>query len=106
MGSYRFLNEAMLTSSSHSEVRSEDSKSVSKMIEDVSSQSMQPKFKKARRNKTRISFVPRIKAKLDSYLDACHQKALVLMRQLQFVEKALLNGHIYPLEAELYKHLS
>ena len=104
--SYRFLNEAMLTSSSHSEVRSEDSKSVSKMIEDVSSQSMQPKFKKARRNKTRISFVPRIKAKLDSYLDACHQKALVLMRQLQFVEKALLNGHIYPLEAELYKHLS
>jgi len=33
---------------------------------------------------------------MDLFLDACHQKALVLMRQLQYVESALLTGGIYP----------
>ena len=33
---------------------------------------------------------------LDShYLDVCHEKALLLMRQLYFVEGALLNGDVF-----------
>jgi hypothetical protein len=73
--------------------------SVAKMIEDGAGvQAMPPRTKRARRNKTRISFLPRIKAKLESYLDVCHEKALILMRQLYFVEHALLAGKINPNE--------
>jgi Ran GTPase-activating protein (RanGAP) involved in mRNA processing and transport len=61
-------------------------------------QSMRPKTKRARRNRTRISFLPRTKAKLDSYLDKCHEKALITMRQLYFIERAVLDGNIYPLD--------
>lgn len=43
--------------------------------------------KRARRNRTRISFMPRIQAKLNSYLDVSHEKALILMRQLQYCEQ-------------------
>jgi hypothetical protein len=32
---------------------------------------------------------------LDSHLDVCHEKALILMRQLYFVEGALLNGDVF-----------
>eukprot|EP00568_Trieres_chinensis_P003475 CAMPEP_0183302804 /NCGR_PEP_ID=MMETSP0160_2-20130417/8458_1 /TAXON_ID=2839 ORGANISM="Odontella Sinensis, Strain Grunow 1884" /NCGR_SAMPLE_ID=MMETSP0160_2 /ASSEMBLY_ACC=CAM_ASM_000250 /LENGTH=302 /DNA_ID=CAMNT_0025465621 /DNA_START=26 /DNA_END=930 /DNA_ORIENTATION=- len=113
--SYRFLNEALLGSKSEARTEHDASASanggvgglggaaagsrpISKMIEDASGQSMQPKSKRARRNRTRISFLPRIKGRLDSYLDACHHKALVLMRQLQFVERSLLSGQVYPLE--------
>jgi hypothetical protein len=60
--------------------------------------SLPPKTKRARRNRTRISFIPRIKAKLDSYLDVCHEKALITMRQLYFVEQAILGGQVNPLE--------
>lgn len=60
---------------------------------------MQPRSKRARRNRSRISFVPRFKAKLDSFLDSCHHKALGLMRQLVYVERTLLNDEIYPLES-------
>lgn len=34
--------------------------------------------------------------KLDSYLDTCHEKALILMRQLFYVEQALLSSKINP----------
>jgi len=34
--------------------------------------------------------------KLDSYLDTDHEKALIMMRQLYFVEQALLNSQINP----------
>jgi len=73
--------------------------SVAKMISDgPSGHSLPPKNKKARRNRTRISFLPRIKAKLDSYLDVCHEKALITMRQLYYVEQAILNGRVNPLD--------
>jgi len=69
---------------------------VAKMIQDgPGMHSMPPRTKRTRRNKTRISFIPRIKKKLDSHLDVCHEKALILMRQLYFVEGALLNGDIF-----------
>ena len=48
---------------------------------------MPPKTKRARRNRTRISFLPRIQAKLNSYLDVSHEKSLVLMRRLHFCEQ-------------------
>jgi Ran GTPase-activating protein (RanGAP) involved in mRNA processing and transport len=59
---------------------------------------MPRKTKRARRNRSRISFVPRVKAKLDSYLDVCHEKALVTMRQLYFVEQAILSGNVNPID--------
>ena len=107
--SYRFLGDAMLNSHLRHESRPEekddgsslqnDHPSVAKMIEDGhTGHSMPPKTKRARRNRTRISFVPRIKQKLDSYLDVCHEKALVTMRQLYFVEQAILGGTVNPVE--------
>jgi len=60
--------------------------------------SMPPKTKRARRNRARISFLPRVKAKLDSYLDVCHEKALATMRQLYYVEQAILGGQIIPID--------
>lgn len=94
--SYRFLGEATLSSSTPE--ASTIDQSVSKLIEDMSGQSMQHRSKRPRRNRSRISIVPRIKQKLDSFLDSDHQKALGLMRQLYYVEKSLLNGNVYPIE--------
>jgi Ran GTPase-activating protein (RanGAP) involved in mRNA processing and transport len=98
--SYRTLHDAAKSNPARAEVRLEDANgaSISRLIQDMSGHSMQPKSKKARRNRSRISFVPRVKAKLDSYLDTCHEKALILMRQLQYVERALLRGDIYPFD--------
>ena len=95
--SYRALHDAIKTDAARPEGRLDNANgaSISKLIEDMSGHSMQPKSKRARKNRTRISFLPRIKNKLDSYLDACHHKALVLMRQLQYVERALLKGEVY-----------
>lgn len=56
------------------------------------------KSKRARRNRNRISFLPRVKDKLDSYLDVCHEKALVVMRQVYFVEQAILRGEVNPID--------
>ena len=92
--SYRFLHEA--TTTIQNPVKPD--LAVSKLIEDMNGHSMQPKFKRARRNRSRISIVPRIKQKLDSYLVSDHHRALGLMRQLAYVEKSLLNGSIYPVE--------
>jgi hypothetical protein len=105
--SYRYLHESYLNSDSSTSLspRIAD-ESIAKMIEDLNVQSMQPKLKRARQNRARVYFLPRIKAKLDSYLDSCHQKALILFRQLFFVEKCLLNGQIYPLELQSTTHLS
>lgn len=46
--------------------------------------------------------------KLDSYLDTDHEKALIMMRQLRCVEKALLNSQINPSisSSEKCTHLS
>jgi Ran GTPase-activating protein (RanGAP) involved in mRNA processing and transport len=104
--SYRFLGDAELFSQPRFATIHHAPKhhhqqlaSVSKMIEEGPTvPSMPRKTKRARRNRTRISFVPRIKAKLDSYLDVCHEKALATMRQLYFVEQALLSGNINPID--------
>jgi hypothetical protein len=58
--------------------------------------SMPRKSKRARRNRNRISFLPRVKGKLDSYLNVCHEKALVVMRQLYYVEQAIRRGDVNP----------
>lgn len=98
--SYRFLNDATLSSASaKSSNESQIDKSVSKLIEGMNGHSMQPRSKKARKNLSRISIVPRIKKKLDSFLDSDHNEALILMRQLQYVENHLLKGDIYPVDA-------
>lgn len=60
-----------------------------------------PKTKRTRRNRSRISFLPRIKGRLDSYLDVCHEKALITMRQLFYVEQAFLTGLVVPLNPVL-----
>lgn len=98
--SYRFLGDAALTMpAAHRQTQSERSTSVSMMIEGGPIvHSMPPKTKRARRNRARISFLPRVKAKLDSYLDVCHEKALATMRQLYYVEQAILGGQIIPID--------
>jgi len=105
--SYRHLHESTVQATTtsqpankpnHSHSRHPADESVSRLIESLNGHSMQPRSKRARRNRSRISSVPRIKDKLDSFLDSCHQRALVLMRQLKFVEKSLLESNIYPLE--------
>jgi hypothetical protein len=92
--SYRFLHEAAMIGTNV--VNTRPDLAVTKLIEDMNGHSMQPRSKRARRNRTRISIVPRIKKKLDSYLVSDHHRALGLMRQLAYVEKSLLNGSIYP----------
>jgi hypothetical protein len=95
--SYRHLGDAV-QNIQMSEPRLDISMSVAKIIErGHTGHSLPPKTKRARRNRTRISFVPRIKAKLDSYLDVCHEKALITMRQLYYVEQAILVGQLHPL---------
>jgi hypothetical protein len=94
--SYRSLGDAALAVGSYHtpEVRflSPLNGTISKTSNDSS---MPPRNKRTRRNKTRISFLPRIQEKLDSLLDVCHEKALTLMRQLYYVEGALLKGDIF-----------
>lgn len=99
--SYRFIGDAMpMTQSAGSKMeKTFNTASVAMSIEHGhTGHSLPPKTKRARRNRTRISFLPRIKAKLDSYLDVCHEKALITMRQLYFVEASILAGHVNPLE--------
>jgi hypothetical protein len=45
--------------------------------------------KRTRRNRSRISFLPKVHLKLDTYLQESHDKALSLMRSLFFVERSL-----------------
>jgi hypothetical protein len=61
--------------------------------------SMPPTTKRARRNRSRISFLPRAKAKLDSYLEVSHENALIGMRLLYHVEQAILSGQVNPIES-------
>jgi len=101
--SYRFLGDA--TPTSNEEPHLMDSRihtdSVAKIIEQGhTGHSLPPKTKRARRNRTRISFLPRIKAKLDGYLDVCHEKALITMKQLYIVEQAILSGKVNPIKSD------
>ena len=101
--SYRFLGDAALASTPTLDLRNSQSAngmlSVSMMIEGgPAGHTLPPKTKRARRNRSRISFLPRVKAKLDSFLDVCHEKALVTMRQLYYVEQAVLRGEVNPID--------
>jgi len=59
----------------------------------VSDQSMQPATKRARNGKPRIDYFPRLKAKIEQHLSSSKQtKALVLLRQLKFVETTMFHG--------------
>jgi len=94
--SYRCLGDVM----SNTEPQLTNT-SVAKIIENGhTGHSLPPKTKRARRNRTRISFLPRIKTQVDSCLDVDHEKALLTMRQLYFVEQAILSGKVNPLEAD------
>jgi len=96
--SYRFLGDAISNEESELTHNYIDTNPVAKIIEHGhAGHSLPPKTKRARRNRTRISFLPRIKTKLDAYLDVCHEKALITMRQLFYVEKAVLSGKINPI---------
>ena len=99
--SYRCIGDAISIADPQFHNTATDGNSVAKIIENGhTGHSLPPKTKRARRNRTRISFLPRIKAKLDSCLDVDHEKALVIMRQLHFVEQAILSGKVIPTKAE------
>jgi hypothetical protein len=57
-----------------------------------------PTTKRARRNHSRIAFLPHIKTKVDLYLDISHDKALITMRQLYYAELAILSGQVNPID--------
>lgn len=102
--SYRHLGDAVhnVQMSELKLAKNFNAGSVAKLIEHGhTGHSLPPKTKRARRNRTRISFLPRVKAKLDGYLDVCHEKALITMRQLYFVEHAILASQVNPLEIQL-----
>ena len=95
--SYRFLGDTFVSPRQADSSYHNINGAVAKMIADGGvGHSMPLKTKRARRNKTRISFLPRVKSKLNSYLDVCHEKALMLMRQLYFIESSQLQGKINP----------
>ena len=108
--SYRFLGDAALSfptagpenqRSNSVQTPKQSSHQVLFSISSATGQaasSMPRKTKRARRNRSRISFLPRIKSKLESQLDVCHEKALVVMRQLFYVEQALLRGEVNPID--------
>jgi len=99
--SYRTLGDAVSNAELKLHTPTTNGNSVARIIENGhTGHSLPPKTKRARRNRTRISFLPRIKAKLDSCLDIDHEKALVIMRQLHFVEQAILSGKVNPLESD------
>jgi hypothetical protein len=103
--SYRFLGDASLVSAPRLESTGRRPSSVT-MTGPVTmsieggpvGHSLPRKSKRARRNRSRISFLPRINEKLDSYLDVCHEKALTTMRQLYYVERAILAGQVNPID--------
>lgn len=101
--SYRFLGDAALTVAAPS-YQPSSSTPVTKMISSNQHLNGMP-AKRARRNKTRISFLPRIREKLDLQLDVSHDNALVLMRQLYYVEGALLRGDIFEPQQQQQQHL-
>jgi hypothetical protein len=99
--SYRCLGDTVSNTEPQLHHSGIDNNSVAKLIENGhTGHSLPPKTKRARRNRTRISFMPRIKEKLNSCLDVDHEKALVTMRQLYFVEQAILSGKVIPIETD------
>jgi Ran GTPase-activating protein (RanGAP) involved in mRNA processing and transport len=97
--SYRFLGDAALAAPSSRVLPNHPPPfSTSSSISRGQTNTLPRKSKRARRNRNRISFLPRVKDKLDSYLDVCHEKALVVMRQLYFVEQAILRGDVNPID--------
>jgi hypothetical protein len=94
--SYRTIGDAALSAPGLNPKRfSMPQKPITLMIE--GGPGLPPTTKRARRNRTRISFLPRVKAKVEYYLDVCHEKALAIMRQLYYVEQAILGGRVNPL---------
>ena len=99
--SYRVLGDAALAPPPPPQPRMpvhQPPLSISMSISSGQTNTLPRKSKRARRNRNRISFLPRVKDKLDSYLDVCHEKALVVMRQLYFVEQAILRGEVNPID--------
>ncbi|GAX24194.1 hypothetical protein FisN_4Lh284 [Fistulifera solaris] len=112
--SYRFLGDAALASAPRldsegsttptphtiiaDELKSQASSAATLIEKGPTMQSLPPKSKRARRNRSRISFLPKIKDRLDAYLDMNHEKALKTMRQLYFVEQAILSGQVNPID--------
>jgi Ran GTPase-activating protein (RanGAP) involved in mRNA processing and transport len=94
--SYRILGEAALAPPPPRPVGPPMSVSMNVSGSQSAANSMPRKSKRARRNRNRISFLPRVKDRLDSYLNVCHEKALVVMRQLFYVEQAIRRGEVNP----------
>jgi len=101
--SYHLLNDALSTLSPQTANAKGKGRTVSSMIEEgMQHSSMQPKSKRARGFKTRIAYVPRVKAKVESYLESDHYKALVLMRQLKYIESAFITDRSIDKSSKLY----
>jgi len=104
--SYRSLSNAVISTSpikhsnnSNFNLKMNDKRRIISVTneEGFQNQCSQPRAKRPRNSKARIDYFPRIKEVLDESLsdtlsDTSQLKALVLMRQLFFIEKVLFQG--------------
>jgi len=92
--SYRGLHDVMMGQSSTLLSASPNfSAENSSKRRSVSDQLAQPATKRARSGKPRIDYFPRLKVKIELYLSSSKQtKALILLRQLKFVETTMFHG--------------
>jgi len=92
--SYRGLHDVMMGQSSTLLSASPNfSAENSSKRRSVSDQLVQPATKRARSGKPRIDYFPRLKVKIELYLSSSKQtKALILLRQLKFVETTMFHG--------------
>ena len=92
--SYRGLHDVMM-GQSNSQHRPSPNFSVesSGKRRSIGDQLIQPATKRAKSGKPRIDYFPRLKIKIEQYLSSSKQtKALVLLRQLKFVETTMFHG--------------
>ncbi|KAL9190547.1 hypothetical protein ACHAXT_000253 [Thalassiosira profunda] len=91
--SYRGLNDVMMLQGNDNLPSPNFSAENTSKRRQTSDQAAQPATKRARNGKPRIDYFPRIKAKLDQFLSSSKQtKALILLRQLKFVETTMFHG--------------
>jgi len=90
--SYRGLHDVMM-GQSHSLPSQNCNVENSSKRRPVSDPLMKPATKRARSGKPRIDYLPRLKAKIEQYLSSSKQtKALILLRQLKFVETTMFHA--------------
>jgi hypothetical protein len=94
--SYRSLNEALLGGAfPTAPVFKDRGRTISTVMEEgIGNPATQPRIKRQKQNRSKISYFPRIKSKVESFLEKDHHKALILLRQLRYTEQHFLSTFV------------